>query len=138
MGAYTKVLSHRSPSLRSLLEVFCDADDFCQQFEPVWRQHLVASGRLQRQRARRLSLSEVRTILIVFHHSHFALPHLQSLLHDPRPAALADGVSRPSELLPLCGVHSLDPRATVCVSPPVLWLLYGYLLCGGDGTGGVP
>ena len=71
MGAYTKALSHRSPSLRSLLEVFCDVDDCCQQFEPVWRQHLVASGRLQRQRARRLSLSEGKTILIVFPHSHY-------------------------------------------------------------------
>ena len=57
--------------MRSLLEVFCDVDDFCQQFEPVWRQPLVASGRLQRQRARRLSVSEVMTILIVFHHSHY-------------------------------------------------------------------
>ena len=57
--------------MRSLLEVFCDVDDFCQQFEPVWRQPLGASGRLQRQRARRLSVSEVMTILIVFHHSHY-------------------------------------------------------------------
>ena len=57
--------------MRSLLEVFCDVDDFCQQFEPVWRQHLIASGQRQRQRARRLSLSEVMTILIVFHHSHY-------------------------------------------------------------------
>ena len=55
----------------SLLEVFCDVDDFCQPFEPGWRQHLIASGRLQRQRARRLSLSEGMTILIVFHHSHY-------------------------------------------------------------------
>ena len=55
----------------SLLEVFCDVDDFCQQFEPGWHQHLIASGRLQRQRARRLRLSEVMTILIVSHHSHY-------------------------------------------------------------------
>lgn len=57
--------------MRSLLEVFCDADACCQQFEPGWRQHLVASGRLHRQRARHLSLSEVMTLLIVFHHSHY-------------------------------------------------------------------
>ena len=47
----------------SLLEVFCDVDDFCQQFEPGWHQHLIAR--------QRLSLSEVMTILIVFHHSHY-------------------------------------------------------------------
>ena len=57
--------------MRSLLEVFCAVDDFWQQFEPVWHQHLVASGHRQRQRARRLSLSEGMTLLSVFHHSHY-------------------------------------------------------------------
>ena len=138
MGASTKVLSHRSPSLRSLLEVFCDVDDFCQQFEPVWRQHLVARGRLQRQRARRLNLSEVMTILIVFHHSHYRTfkafypTHVLRHWRTEFPGLVS------YELRSLWGVHSLDPRATVCVSPPVLWLLYGDLLCGCDGTGGVP
>ena len=71
--------------MRSLLEVFCAVDDFCQQFEPVWRQPLGASGRLQRQRARRLSVSEVMTILIVFHHSHYRTLKAFYTTHVLRP-----------------------------------------------------
>jgi Transposase DDE domain len=54
----------------SLLELFCDVDDFCQAFLPRWNQHLFASGQKQRQRARSLSISEVMAILITFHQSH--------------------------------------------------------------------
>jgi hypothetical protein len=55
----------------SLLELFCDVDDFCQQFVPVWRSKLIASGEIQRQRERSLSISEIMTILIHFHQSHY-------------------------------------------------------------------
>jgi hypothetical protein len=55
----------------SLLEVFCDADDFCQEFEPAWKKRLLASGEYQRERARSLSLSEIMTILIHFHQSQY-------------------------------------------------------------------
>jgi len=55
----------------SLLELFCDVDDFCQAFEPAWKQKQVASGDRQRQRERSLSLSEVMTIVIHFHQSHY-------------------------------------------------------------------
>ena len=57
--------------MRSLLEVFCDVDDFCQVFLPAWQRHLVASGSHQRQRPRQLCLSEIMTILIAFHQSHY-------------------------------------------------------------------
>ena len=57
--------------MRSLLEVFCDVDDFCQVFLPAWQRHLVASGSHQRQRPRQLCLSEIMTLLIAFHHSHY-------------------------------------------------------------------
>lgn len=55
----------------SLLELFCDVDDFCQVFLPKWNQHLLASGQKQRQRARSLTVSEIMTILIAFHQSHY-------------------------------------------------------------------
>lgn len=35
----------------SLLELFCDVDDFCQKFEPVWIKRLMANGECQRQKA---------------------------------------------------------------------------------------
>jgi len=43
----------------SLVETFCDVDDFCQYFEPRWRKFLLKSGLVQRNRATNLSLSEI-------------------------------------------------------------------------------
>lgn len=55
----------------SLLELFCDVDDFCQVFLPGWNRQLMSSGQKQRQRARSLTMSEIMTILIAFHQSHY-------------------------------------------------------------------
>jgi len=45
-------------------------DDFCQSFEPKLKERLLAD-RKHRQRATRLALSEIMTILVCFHTSHF-------------------------------------------------------------------
>lgn len=53
-----------------ILPLFFDIDEFCQQFQPMWQRHLIAtdeSGKRHRNRARTLSLSEVMTILVLFH-----------------------------------------------------------------------
>jgi transposase len=55
----------------SLLEMFCDVDDFCKEFLPIWNKQLLSSGQKQRQRARSLTISEIMTILIAFHQSHY-------------------------------------------------------------------
>lgn len=57
--------------MESLLELFCDVDDFCQIFVPVWQKQLLSAGSIQRQRERSLSISEIMTILIHFHQSHY-------------------------------------------------------------------
>jgi len=57
--------------MNSLLELFCDVDNFCQSFVPVWQKQLLVAGDLQRQRERSLSISEIMTILIHFHQSHY-------------------------------------------------------------------
>jgi transposase len=57
--------------MESLTELFCDVDDFCQSFLPVWRKQLVSAGAIERQRKRSLSVSEIMTILIHFHQSHY-------------------------------------------------------------------
>jgi Transposase DDE domain len=54
----------------SLLELFCAVDDFWLDFEPQWKTHQVQSGQ-QRERAGQLCPSEVMTILIHFHQSHY-------------------------------------------------------------------
>lgn len=55
----------------SLLALFCDVDDFCKEFLPKWQQVQLSSGLLQRRRQRSLSISEIMTILIAFHQSHY-------------------------------------------------------------------
>ena len=55
----------------SLEELFCHVDDFCQAFEPVWHRQLLSHNLKTRRRERSLSLSEIMTILIGFHQSHY-------------------------------------------------------------------
>jgi len=55
----------------SLLERFCHVDDFCQNFLPAWQARLISEGTRTRRRARSLSESEVMTILVAFHQSHY-------------------------------------------------------------------
>jgi hypothetical protein len=47
-------------------EIFCQMDDFCNQFMPVFRRHLLASGK-SRIKPCRLAPSEVMTIQVLFH-----------------------------------------------------------------------
>ncbi len=54
----------------SLLEVFCDVDDFMLSFAPQLQAIQLAAGK-QRERAGHLCPSEVMTILIHFHQSHY-------------------------------------------------------------------
>lgn len=54
----------------SLLELFCDVDDFMLRFAPHLKAMQLAAGK-QRERAGQLCASEVMTILIHFHQSHY-------------------------------------------------------------------
>lgn len=55
----------------SLLELFCHVDDFWQAFAPTFYAHLIETGQRKRRRVSTLSMSEVMTLLIHFHHSHY-------------------------------------------------------------------
>lgn len=55
----------------SLIELFCDVDDFMQAFLPFWYQKLIESGSIKRLRKPQLSESEIMTIVINFHQSHY-------------------------------------------------------------------
>jgi len=57
--------------MESLLELFVQVDDFCQAFLPQLEQHVLINEIVKRRRARSLSASEVMTILIHFHQSHY-------------------------------------------------------------------
>lgn len=97
--------------MSSLEELFCHVDDFCQAFEPQWAQQLLSNGVNTRQRQRSVALSEVMTILIGFHQSHYRtfkhyyLHHVCKYWHKAFPKLVS--YTRfvdwtPSCLLPLC------------------------------------
>jgi IS5 family transposase len=44
---------------------------FARHFLPQWNRHLISNGQKQRQRDRSLTTSEIMTILITFHQSHY-------------------------------------------------------------------
>ena len=50
-------------------ELFCYIDDFCKGFEPWYEKQLLSDGKRKRRRGRKMSLSEMVTIMIGFHRS---------------------------------------------------------------------
>ena len=53
------------------LNLFCDVDDFCLIFMPLWQMTLLQHGVIKRVKEPRLSVSEIMTIIIHFHQSHY-------------------------------------------------------------------
>ena len=95
-----------------ILPVFCDIDDFCQFFEPLWKRRLLTAGERHRDRAGCLSLSEVMTIIVLFHASsyrNFKAYYTEQVMKHyagafPRLVSYQRFVElMPSALVPLCG-----------------------------------
>jgi transposase len=97
--------------MESLVDLFCDVDDFSQVFMPVLEKHLLANGTIRRRRARSLCVSEIMTILIHFHQSHYRdfkayyCEHVHKHLRNEFPGLVS--YQRfveyvPSVLMPLC------------------------------------
>ncbi len=93
-----------------ILPVFCDIDDFCLLFEPVWRKQLLETR--QRDRTSTLCLSEVMTIIVLFHASsyrNFKAYYTEHVVKQmrwafPRLTSYNRFVElMPSALVPLCG-----------------------------------
>ena len=56
----------------NLIEIFCIFDDFCKYFTPELKKHtLQIPGKRHRNRASRMSDSEIMTILVLFHTHRF-------------------------------------------------------------------
>lgn len=70
---FTAMNTRPQPSICSALTLVShdDCDKFCADFFPRWYAHLLAAQAVQRQRARTLSLSEVMTLVILFHQSGY-------------------------------------------------------------------
>src|SRR5215472_254443 len=100
----------RNPAM-SLLELFCHVDDVWKSFAPQWNQSLLDTGARKRQRPGCLAVSEIMTILIHFHQSHyrdfkaFYTEHVLTNLHSDFPGLVSYGrfvELIPSVLVPLC------------------------------------
>jgi len=53
----------------SILDLFCDVDDFWQAYQPQWDQHLISAGKPSHHGATMMHPSEIMTLLIHFHQS---------------------------------------------------------------------
>jgi hypothetical protein len=93
-----------------LESIFCEIDDFCCCFEPIFQAHLIPSQVKRRIRLSQLCLSEIMTIVVYFHHSsyrnfkHYYLEHILKHCRSEFPQLVS--YQRfveliPSSLLPL-------------------------------------
>jgi len=108
--------------MSQLIAMFCDIDDFCKWFEPLYWQHLLHNGQRQRTCQTALVLSEIMTIIVYFHSSHYRdfkhyyTEYVEEHLRPYFPALVS--YSRFVELLPravvpLCGyLHTRKGRCT--------------------------
>ena len=104
-----------------LIAIFCDIDDFCNAFEPMYYRRLLHMGQRQRARRTALTLRETLTLLVYFHWSHYRTfkhysteyvavhlrPYFPQLVSYQRFVELI-----PRALVPLCG--SLATRKGRC------------------------
>ena len=103
----------------NILPLFCDIDDFCLLFEPRWQARLLDTR--QRHRASTLCLSEVMTIIVLFHSSsyrNFKAYYTEQVMKHyagafPRMVSYNRFVElMPSALVPLCAY--LQTRKGAC------------------------
>ncbi|SFO00675.1 Transposase DDE domain-containing protein [Xenorhabdus japonica] len=108
---HTKNRSGEEQAMNKLVEIFIDVDDFCCFFIPQWEQFCLNKGYRLRRRKGHMYPSEIMTILILFHLSHyrdfkhFYLEHIWRYHHHDFPTLLS--YTRfisvaPSVLVPLC------------------------------------
>ena len=57
--------------MESLTETFCLFDDFCKDFELKWKNTLLATGECKRLRETGASLSEIMTLVVLFHQGRY-------------------------------------------------------------------
>ena len=111
--------------MSQLIAMFCEIDDFCKWFEPLYLRRLLQSGERHRARQGHLALSEIMTIIVYFHSSHsrdfkhYYTGYVARHLRPSFPALVS--YSRfvelmPQALVPLCGY--LHPRKGRCTGLP--------------------
>ena len=67
--------------MSQLIAMFCEIDDFCKVFEPIYEQHLITTAAKLRRRQTHLTRSEIMTLVVDFHRSHYRDFKAYYLLH---------------------------------------------------------
>lgn len=94
--------------MESLTELFCLMDDFCKEFEGELKKHLLENGQKTRHRATGLSLSEMMTLVVLFHQLRyrqfkaFYIHHVRQSLSREFPNA--PSYTRAVALMPRCAL----------------------------------
>ena len=92
-----KYLTNNSAMISTdkVTSIFCSIDDFCNVFEPAFRERQLSDGRIKRNRKYKMSLSEVLTITVLFHLSgcrnfkHYYTGYVQKHLNKEFPSTVS-------------------------------------------------
>ena len=57
--------------MHDLTILFCSVDDFWKTFKKDWEEHMIGSDKSKRGPEARFSISEMMTIVILFHQSNY-------------------------------------------------------------------
>lgn len=69
--------------MESLTMLYCAVDDFWKSFKQEWEKHLIDTGRSKRGPEPELSISEMMTIVILFHQSNYrTFKHFYSFVRE--------------------------------------------------------
>ena len=80
-----------------LIELYCAVDDFWKSFKSEWENHLIGCGKSKHGPEPTLSISEMMTIIILFHQSHyrdfknFYCIYVQTILKSVFPKLISYG-----------------------------------------------
>lgn len=92
--------------MHHITELFCKIDDFCKQFEPILHQQLIEQRPNARKRQTQAALSELMTVLVLFHQLRyrqfkmFYTFHVKGMLQREFPNM--PSYNRFIELMPRC------------------------------------
>lgn len=96
-----------------ITRIFCDLDDFCQEFERQWLQaHLPQMSGENLIRCR-MCLSEIMTIVIAFHGSGYR--NFKDFYTRASPTLLEQSLSKASQLHSVCRGDAVEFNGTVFV-----------------------
>ncbi len=103
----------------SLVEMFCDVDDFCQEFQPHWEKQQLTAGVKRRRRAGQLCLSEIMTIIIHFHQSSYR--DLKAYYQEHVAVHLRSEFPNLDQLSTLCDLDEGNHLAIMWLSVQIVW-----------------